>query len=83
MRYFTIHSRKFDRDFTFNCNLDENDPYGSRYVRLEEEGKPGILAPQICYGGKFRGDTVSSTPATFECDCRKWYRQYMRSEYAE
>lgn len=83
MKTFTIHSRKFNRDFTFNCNLDDSKPNDSRYVRLEENGKTGTLAPQICYGGRFRGSTVSSTPATFERDCRTWYRQYMASERTE
>jgi len=82
MTYFTIHSRKLKRAFTFNCNLDPNQPHDSRYVRLEEPGKSGTLAPQICYGGGFRGNTVSSTPATFEHDCRTWYRQHIASEEA-
>jgi len=77
MNYFTIHSRKLNRDFVFNCELDESRPYRSSYVRLEEKGKTGTLAPQICYGGGFLGETVTSTPATFERDCRTWYRQYM------
>jgi hypothetical protein len=77
MKTFTIHSRKLNRDFTFNCNIDEKNPHHSKYVGLEEGVKTGILAPQICYGGRFMGNAVSSTAATFERDCRAWYRQYM------
>lgn len=83
MKTFTIHSRKLNRDFIFKCNLDEAQPHHSRYVRLEENGKTGKTgnrAPQICYGGGFAGNTVSSTPATFERDCLTWYRQYMAFE---
>ena len=77
MTYCTIHSRKLNRDFIFNANLDASRPHDSRYVRLEEGERTGTLAPQICYGGGFWGNTVTSTPASFEADCRKWYRQYM------
>ena len=77
MQTFTIHSRKLDQDFTFYCNFDEKEPYYSAYVHLEENGRTGTCAPQICYGGGFLGNTLSSTPASFERDCRTWYRQYM------
>ena len=78
MRTFTIHSRKLNRDFTFNAALDNcKHIHDSKYVRLEQPGKSGTLAPQICYGGGFMGSTVTSTPVSFESDCRKWYRQYM------
>lgn len=82
MKTFTIHSRKLNRDFTFNANLDDSQPHNSKYVRLEWDGKTGTLAPQICYGGGFTGNTVSSTPATFKRDCLTWYRQYMASQCA-
>jgi hypothetical protein len=78
MKTFTIHSRKLNQFFTFNCNLDESQPHNSKYVRLEENGKTGTLAPQICYGGGFSGNAISSTVVTFENDCRTWYRQYMK-----
>jgi hypothetical protein len=78
MTYFTIRSRKLNQVFTFNADFRSGRPHDSKYVRLEEDGKTGTLAPQICYGGGFTGNTVSSTPATFERDCRTWYRQYMK-----
>lgn len=53
------------------------------YVRLESDGKTGTLGRQICYGGGFRGNTVSSTPDTFEADVRKWWRAYIKSDLAE
>lgn len=77
MEYFTIHSRKLGQDLIFNCDLDRTKPYESHYVRLEKPGKPGTLAPQICYGGGFRGNTVTATPSTFERECRRWYREYL------
>jgi hypothetical protein len=80
MTYFTIHSRKLSRDFIFSADFRTDKPHDSKYVRLEEPGKPGTLSPQICYGGGFTGNTVSSTPATFERDCRTWYIQYMKSD---
>ena len=83
MKTFTIHSRKLNRNFTFSANIDDSKPRDSKYVRIEEDGKTGTLAPQICYGGGFMGNTVSSTPETFERDCRTWYSQYMASECAE
>jgi hypothetical protein len=83
MTTLTIHSRKLDRDFTFNCNLDASKPNSSRYVRLEENGRTGTDAPQICYGGRHSGNTVSATPATFEHTCRLWYRQHVALLAAE
>lgn len=55
-------------------------PDNGGYVRLESDGKPGTLGKQICYGGGFRGNTVSSSPETFEADVRKWWRAYRKSE---
>lgn len=39
---------------------------------------------QICYGGDFLGDTIRSTPGTFERDCRKWHKARLATlrEYA-
>ncbi len=78
MTHFTIHSRKLDRNFTFICNLDSSRPHDPRYVRLETPGRTGTLAPQICYGGGFMGNTISTLPGNFEKICRQWYRQYIK-----
>jgi hypothetical protein len=33
---------------------------------------------QICHGGKWRGNTITATPETFESTVRKWHRARMR-----
>ena len=68
----TIKSRSFNREFEFWM------PDDGGYVRLEREGRTGTLGEQICYGGGFRGNTISSSPDGFEHACRSWYRAHMR-----
>lgn len=71
MARFTIKTRT-------EGNLDFFMPDQGGYVRLEQGRKHGTLAPQICYGGDFRGSTVTAKPDTFESECRRWWRQRQR-----
>lgn len=48
------------------------------YVRLERAGRPGTLGDQICYGGDFRGSTITATPETLASEARKWWRARRR-----
>lgn len=50
-------------------------PDNGGYVRLERGAKYGTLGDQICYGGDFRGNTVTATPDTLAYECRRWWRQ--------
>ena len=55
MTCFTIKSRKYGEiDFYLPHTSS-----GSAYVRLD-----GYDGKQICYGGGFRGNTVTATPET-------------------
>lgn len=68
----TIHSR-LDGPLSFWM------PDNGGYVRIERDHDTGTLGQQICYGGYYRGNTVSSTPDSFPRDVRRWYRAYRRN----
>jgi len=59
-------------------NLDFFVPNQGGYVRLEKGRNHGTLGKQICYGGDFRGNTVTATPETLETEARRWWRQRQR-----
>lgn len=68
----TIKSKVLAREFEFWA------PDNGGYVRLEDGANHGTLGTQICYGGGFRGQTVSvDDKAEFERECRAWYRQHL------
>ncbi|RZP88974.1 hypothetical protein [Vibrio vulnificus] len=67
-----IKSRKTGQDFEFWM------PHDGGYIRLESEGKEGILGRQICKGGGFMGSALIATPETFKSVCRNWYRAHMK-----
>ncbi len=69
MARFTIKTRT-------NGDMEFFVPDGGGYVRLESDGKPGTLGAQICYGGGFRGNTVTADKSTLEFEARRWYRAY-------
>jgi len=59
--------------------LDFFCPDGGGYVRLESAGCPGTLGRQICYGGRFTGNTIrADTEAAFHREARAWYRAARR-----
>jgi hypothetical protein len=78
MATFTINSKKHGEISFFM-------PNNGGYIRLESSGKNGTLGAQICSGGKFIGNTISATEASFEETCKKWHRQRMSAikEYDE
>ena len=64
--------------------LEEN----TRYVYLESPGKEGVLGQQICrttYTNQagFLGETVQSTPESFETDCLEWLKDFELREKVE
>jgi len=65
----TIKSRKIGQSFTFRM------PDTGGYITL---GITGQQLRQPCKGGVFFGSTLMATPDTFEAECRRWYRAYMR-----
>ena len=68
----TIRSRKLSCEFNFV--MDE----GGGYVRLYNNTTGAY--DQICRGGNLlRGETIKSSPASFEADVRRWYRAYIKS----
>ncbi|UTM60437.1 hypothetical protein L4174_023930 (plasmid) [Photobacterium sp. CCB-ST2H9] len=69
-----IKSRKTGETFEFWM------PSKGGYIRLESEGKEGVLGRQICKGGGFMGSTLEATPETFKNVCRNWYRAYMKEQ---
>lgn len=74
---FTIKSRKLGTTFEFFKNHSDKKP---AYIYLETTGAPGTLGNQICEGGGFLGSTLSANDSNFEYVCRRWYRQYMKSQ---
>lgn len=74
MATFTINSRTHGEKTFFV-------PDRGGYVRLEGQGRnTGTLGRQICYGGGFRGNTVTATVDTLEREARTWWRQYLKHE---
>lgn len=73
MATFTIKTRAHG-DKTFFV------PDQGGYVRLESGGNHGTLGKQICYGGGFRGNTITADAASLEVVARKWWRQHLRVE---
>lgn len=71
MTTFTIKSRTHGEKTFFV-------PDNGGYVRLEDGRKHGTLGTQICYGGAFRGNTVTADADTLEAVARKWWKQYLR-----
>ncbi|MBW0278613.1 MULTISPECIES: hypothetical protein [Shewanella] len=75
MANLSIKSRKTGETFNFWMPLDGG------YIRLESQGRSGTLGRQICVGGGFMGNTLSArSEASFEKQCRSWYRAYMRNQ---
>jgi len=70
-----IKSRKYNKEITFSKP-------GKTYVFVDLNGKEGSLGRQICDGGSFTGSTISSCDTSFENDCRKWWKSYLRQERA-
>lgn len=50
------------------------------YVRLETGRNHGTLGSQICYGGGFRGNTITATPETLASVARAWWKQHLKIE---
>lgn len=73
MATFTINSRDHGTKTFFV-------PDQGGYVRLESGRNHGTLGQQICYGGGYRGNTVTATADTLEAVARKWWKQYLRNE---
>ena len=73
MARFTIKTRNHGEKSFFV-------PDTGGYVRLEEGDKIGTLGKQICYGGGFRGSTVTASPETLETESRRWWKQFLRNE---
>lgn len=49
------------------------------YVRLETGTNHGTLGKQICYGGGFRGNTITADAATLPAVARQWLSQYLKN----
>lgn len=75
MANLSIKSRKTGETFNFWMNGSNG------YIYLDTQGRCGTYGSQICEGGGFRGNTLSaSSEASFEKQCRSWYRAYMRNQ---
>lgn len=72
MARFVIKSRKHGEQSFFV-------PDGGGYVRLKRGRNTGTLGTQICYGGFFRGNTITATADELPEVARKWWRQYLAS----
>jgi hypothetical protein len=76
MATFTINTRNHGPKTFFV-------PDNGGYVRLESAGRQhGTLGSQICYGGGFRGNTVTADRDTLETVARKWWKDHLRVERA-
>ena len=73
MTTFTIKSKKHGNKTFFV-------PDQGGYVRLERGRQHGNLGQQICYGGDFRGNTITADADTLEAVARKWWKQYLANE---
>ena len=72
--YFTIKSRKLNREITF-FRVD-----GGSYVYVNLNGEYGTDGNQICKGGKIRGNAVDyygNEIEGFKRVCRNWFKQYI------
>lgn len=72
--YFTIKSRKLNREVTF-FRVD-----GGYYVYADLNGGYGITGNQICKGGKLIGIPIHYYGNGLECfksTCRNWLKQYI------
>jgi len=73
----TIKSRKLGHAMTY---------FGHNgYIWVDINGEPGTLGKQLCYGGKFRGNTVmynnwrsESAEADFKKEARAWHRAFIK-----
>ena len=73
--YMRIKPRKLGEKFTFYM------PNNGGHIHVEiEETAHRTPVRQICHGGGFLGDTISSTPESFATACRAWYRSYVRRQ---
>lgn len=71
MKYFEIKSRIYGLvEFTLR----------GKYVHARMAGRE---FSQVCEGGGFRGNTVTSAEGAFEADCRRWWTQFMKRNRAE
>lgn len=70
MTTFTIKSREHGEQSFFV-------PSNGGYVRLDRGSSHGTTGQQICYGGGFRGNTITATPETLEREARKWWKQHL------
>jgi hypothetical protein len=69
-----IRSKTLARDFEFWA------PDRGGYIRLEQGDNHGTLGTEICYGGGFRGYTISvNDEQQFRRECRTWYRQHIKN----
>jgi|10_taG_2_1085330.scaffolds.fasta_scaffold44887_5 hypothetical protein len=82
MRY-TIKSRKFGRDIDFFASLPNSKNLAYVKVWLEGDGfgdnNCANNSRQICENGSLMGDTIRASKESFENDCRKWWKQYLRN----
>lgn len=72
--YFTIKSRKLNRELTF-FRVD-----GGSYVYINLNGEYGTDGNQICKGGRLIGVPISyygNTQEGFKRTCRSWLKQYL------
>jgi hypothetical protein len=73
MNEFTINSSAMGRRVTFWSNGNE------AYVHVDLNGKAGCLGQQICEGGMLLGSTIRSSEGSFEMDCRRWWKAFLRN----
>ena len=73
MATFTIKTRKHGEKSFFV-------PDQGGYVRIEKGRNHGSLGTLICYGGSFRGNTITADAKTLPDVARTWWRQYLKNE---
>jgi hypothetical protein len=78
---YTTRTEEFGAiTFTAPAATDTKDGY----VWIEtEKGYPSNERRQICYGGDFRGNTVTATEGAIKTEAQKWLRdrrKWMRAE---
>ena len=73
MTTYTTRTEEFGK-ITFSAPAASQDYAG--YVYLDTNGiDNGTLGQQICYGGDFRGSTVTATEAGLKKAAQDWLRQ--------
>lgn len=71
MATYITRTQEFGK-ITFSTHLATETRAG--YVYMEAERGAWVRATQICYGGDFHGNTITSTELELKADAQKWLR---------